>query len=317
MSMKPQIVFFGTGPVSLQCLEGIYDVFELEAIITKPDRVAPGGKTHEHPVRAWGEEHGIPVHQVASKAELQKLAARAAFTSQVGLVVDFGMIIPAAVIDSFPLGIINSHFSLLPLLRGADPITFAILEGRANTGVSLMRIVPALDEGDLIAQESYVLPDGITTPALTRELGDMSNSLLREYLPKYITNDITPWTQPIKDLEPTYTRRLAKQDGVIDWSRPAVQLEREVRAFIGWPGSRTRLFDRDVTLTAVRVEDYNDSSADDVTNPASAKPGDVLRHWPDRLSVAAGRGSLEILQLKPAGKREMNVADFLRGIPVA
>ncbi|HUC87085.1 MAG TPA: methionyl-tRNA formyltransferase [Candidatus Saccharimonadales bacterium] len=313
--MKPRIVFFGTGPVSLACLEGIYDVFDVEAIITKPSRMAPSGREHAHPVRDWAKEHSIPIHQVTGKSALQELVAGAKFSAKVGLVVDFGMIIPAAVIDSFPRGIINSHFSLLPLLRGADPITFAILEGHDYTGVSLMRIVPALDEGELIAQERYRLPADTTTPALTRELGDISNQLLREYLPKYITGDINPWPQPVDTQRPTYTRKLTKRDGTVDWHKPAVQLEREVRAFIGWPGSRTQLFGREITLTTARVADGSGLDTDGRAALSSAKPGEPIRSWPDRLLVATGEEALEILQLKPAGKREMAVADFLRGLP--
>ena len=309
--MKPQIVFFGTGPVSLNCLEGIYDVFEIEAIITKPDRIAPSGSAHEHPVKLWGQTQGIAVHQVADKRALEALSKRQRFQSQVGLVVDFGMIIPEPVIEAFPLGIVNSHFSLLPALRGADPITFAILEGLNETGVSLMKIVAAMDEGDLIAQLPHRLLPDITTPELTAELGDVSNLLLREKLPKYIMNDIKPWEQDVNKTKPTYTRRLTKADGLIDWTKPAAQLEREVRAFIGWPGSRTRLLSREVTLTAVRVIDP--AELEDTT-AAKAKPGTPLQVWPDRLVVATGEDTLEILQLKPAGKREMATAEFLRGL---
>ncbi len=307
--MKPRIVFFGTGPVSLACLEGIYDAFEIEAIITKPDRVAPNGRTHEHPVRSWAEAHAIVLHQVASKAALTELFERQQFSSTTGLVVDFGMIIPEGVIATFTKGIINSHFSLLPLLRGADPISFAILEGHERTGVSLMKIVAELDEGDLIAQEPYELPASVTTPELTAKLSDISNALLREYLPRYIDGEIEPWPQNAT-IAPTYTRKLSKADGELDWRKPAATLEREVRALIGWPGSRTALFDRPVTVTAARVV-----SASEIPEEADQAIGSVVRVWPDRLVVATGEGALEILQLTPAGKRPMGAASFLRGLP--
>jgi len=314
--MKPQIIFFGTGPVSLSCLEGIYDAFQIEAIITKPDRVAPSGRAHLHLVREWAEAHGVPVHQVADKAALTKLFKQQQFESSTGLVVDFGLIIPAAVITAFAHGIINSHFSLLPLLRGADPISFAILEGHAQTGVSLMKIVPQLDEGDLIAQEPYLLSPGATTPELTSALSDVSNALLRQYLPKYIKDEIEAWPQDTT-VTPTYTRRLTKADGVLDWRKPAAMLEREVRAFLGWPGSRTTLFDRAVTVTATRIVDQLEvaSAADAVTHLDFQRPGTVVRGWPDRLFVVTGEGVLEILHLTPAGKRPMDTAAFLRGLP--
>ena len=299
--MKPQIVFFGTGPVSLSCLEGVDDAFEIEAIITKPDRVSPSGKPHAHPVRSWGAAHQLPVHSVAGKQELAELIQRHSFSSRLGLVVDFGVIIPREVIASFELGIVNSHFSLLPQLRGADPISFAILEGLPETGVSLMQIVPALDEGNLLAQEKLATPPHATTSVLTQELSKLSNRLLHRELPRYAAGQIKPWPQ---SGAPTYTRRLTKSDGLIDWTKPAIRLEREVRAFLGWPGSRTTLWGQEVTVTAATVS---------VTPEAAHQPGTILEGHPNRLLVATGDGVLELLCVKPAGRREMDAAAFLRG----
>jgi len=299
--VKPRLVFFGTGPVSLSCLEGIHADFEIEAIITKPDRTSPNGRQHPHPVREWGEANKIPVYQIASGAQLSELIQRSDFSSRVGLVVDFGVIIPEDMITSFELGIVNSHFSLLPKLRGADPITFAILEGLEETGVSLMQVVPALDEGDLLAQAKLVVEEGMTTPQLTARLSELSNGLLRRELPRYIEGKITPRPQPDAA---TYTRRLSKADGIIDWHKPAVRLEREVRAFIGWPGSRTTLLGREVTVTQARVP--TDSA------PRLGKPGDHTV-TDGEICVQTGDGILAIRRLKPAGKREMDAGAFARG----
>ncbi|HUC19960.1 MAG TPA: methionyl-tRNA formyltransferase [Candidatus Polarisedimenticolaceae bacterium] len=304
--MKPPLVFFGTGPVSLHCLEGVYPHFDIEAIITKPDRKAPDGKSHPHPVRTWSEDHAVPVFQVNNSDELKTLWGSHRFISRTGLVVDFGMTIPEPVIDSFELGIINSHFSLLPLLRGADPISFAILEGLPETGVSLMRIVPRMDEGDLLSQQSYPIPEAAATPDLTKTLGELSNRMLIRDLPRYIEGKMELRPQD-SAINPTYSRKLTKQDGKIDWAKPAVQLDREVRAFTPWPGSHTRLYERDVTITATHVlvgEDFPDTNA---------VPGTIATHASVRLIIAAGEGWLAIDRLKPAGKREMAGADFVRG----
>jgi len=302
---KPRIIFFGTGPVSLATLEGIHQVFEVEAIITKPDRVSPSGRTHDHPVKQFGADHSIPVHQVATEHMLQELVVQQRFTSRVGLVVDFGMIIPAQTIDAFELGIVNSHFSLLPQLRGADPITFAILEGLKTTGVSLMTIVPALDEGDILVQQEYTIPAGATTPDLTDALVELSNQMLIEDLPRYIEGQLPPAPQ---EGVPTYTRKLTKTDGEIDWQKPAIRLEREVRAYSGWPGSRTQLLGKEVIVTASHVLVGNPPTDGEST------PGRVITH-DNVLQVAAGDGGwLAIDRLKPAGKREMDAAEFLRGI---
>ena len=288
--MKEKIVFFGTGPVSLSCLEGVHDAFELEAIITKPDRISPSGKPHAHPVKEWGKAHGVPVHQVGSKAELVELFTQRSFGSSVGLVVDFGLIIPEPVISSFTHRIINSHFSLLPALRGADPITFSLLEGRAETGVSLMVIVPALDEGDLISQERFAIAPNTTTPVLTEQLSALSNRMLIRDLPAYVRGELKPQPQAAEGV--SYTRKLTKSDGILDLSNSAVQLEREVRAYLGWPGSRTTLFDIDVIITSCHLATDREEG----------------------LSLTAGDGKKLIIdRLKPAGKREMSGLEFMRG----
>ncbi len=290
MSSEPSIVFFGTGPVSRQCLDGIAGHFDLEAIITKPDSVSPHGRTHPTPVKDWAGEHNIPLHQPADKSELAALVTPGHFTSRAGLVVDYGLIIPESVIATFPLGIINSHFSLLPEWRGADPITFALLSGQPVTGVSLMRIVPTLDEGDLLAQTEYPLPPGITISVLTQALGSLSNELLISKLPDYLDGILQPYPQdsskPI-----TYSRKLTKADGTIDWTKPAARLEREIRAYQGWPGSRTTLEDTEVTITAAH------------TSNTPREP----------LACPTSDGYLVIDRLKPAGKREMSSAEFLAG----
>ena len=151
------LVFFGSGPVGRATLENLIDNgVEIEAIVTKP---WPKGHKSSMPVLEFAEEHNVKVFTPSTKAELSKLFAKQRFTSKVGLVVDYGLIISKDVIDSFPLGILNSHFSLLPKLRGADPITFAILGGETETGVSLMLINEKMDEGQLLAQEKLQIDE--------------------------------------------------------------------------------------------------------------------------------------------------------------
>lgn len=301
---KTKLVFFGTGPVSLACLEGIATHFELEAIITKPDAISPHGKPHPAPVKAWAQVRGIPLHQPASEADLIGLIESNQFQSQLGLVVDYGFIIPEQVINAFSRGIVNSHFSLLPQWRGADPITFAILSGQSVTGVSLMVIVPALDEGDLITSAEYKIPRNATTEILTIALSNLSNQLLIKYLPKYAENEIHPTPQDPSQA-PTYSRKLTKADGRLDWSKPAVELEREIRAFLGWPGSRATIAGSDVIITA--------AECDQASGPGSKTPGTAFKAAANRIGVATSEGTLLISRLKPAGKRDMTARDFLSG----
>lgn len=218
-------------------------------------------------------------------------------TSRLGIVIDYGFIINQDVIDYFPLGIINSHFSLLPEWRGADPITFSILSGQEQTGVSLMLINDKMDEGMLLEQGVLAIEPIDTTPSLTNKLIELSDVLLQQTLAGYVTGALTPFPQ---EGEPTYSRKLTKEDGLIDWSKPAVQLEREIRAFIEWPKSRTQLAGKDIVITSAQVIDQ------------SGLPGTVSIDG-KRLIVACAGQSLEILTLKPAGKNEMTAEAFLAG----
>lgn len=292
--MKPSIVFFGTGPVSRATLEGISGSFELEAIITKP--AAGHGPA---PVEEWAKQQGMKIFYPANSAELSELFASEHFNSQVGLVVDYGLIIPLAVIESFPKGIVNSHFSLLPELRGADPITAAILDGRTKTGVTLMSIVPALDEGPVLAQSQYEIPVATTTPELTTALVELSNKLIQDVLPRFIVGSVKAKKQDTK-VTPTYTTKLSKQDGLIDWALPAATIERQIRALIGWPGSYTDLAGARVIITAVHLSDE------------TGTPGKPFK-LAGELAIACGKGSLVIDRIKPAGKQEMTGRAWLAG----
>lgn len=289
MTPSPKIVFFGSGPVASATLEGILPYFEVEAIITKPRAEGHRGSV---PVLELAEARQIPVFTPRNKSELSEVFARTSFSAETGLVVDYGVIINRDVIDAFKNGIVNSHFSLLPDWRGADPITFSILAGRPETaGVSLMVINEKLDEGELIAQEPYELPSTITTPQLTDELVALSNRMLIEKLPHYIAGEIQTYPQP--DHTPTYSRKLTKEDSVVDTTKAADVLEREIRAFAGWPKSKLDLFGHNVVIKKARIAaDETDGS----------------------LIVNCGNHTfLEILELTAPSGRTMSGADFIRG----
>lgn len=293
------VVFFGTGPISRATLEGISDTFQIEAVITKADSKSASDQLIESPVKTWASLHNITVFQPRDKAELSQLIEEHAFTSSVGLVVDYGLIIPKTVIDSFPKGIINSHFSLLPQWRGADPITQAIVSGATKTGVSLMLIEEGLDTGPLIAQFPLPLSDNITIDQLEKQLVKLSNKLIQSTIPSYMKSEIIPWEQD-KSVEPTYTKKLSKADGLVDWQLPAVTIERQIRAYLGWPGSHTTIGGKDVIVTTAHVENL------------SGQPGQAFKHGKE-LAVYCSQDALVIDRLKPAGKREMAGREFLAG----
>ncbi|HSX53242.1 MAG TPA: methionyl-tRNA formyltransferase [Patescibacteria group bacterium] len=290
------IIFFGSGPVAAESLNFLASRFDIEAVITKPQ---PAHHKQSFPVIDIANKYELTAHYPTSKQHLSQLFKEIKFTSPVGLVVDYGFIIGKDVIDSFSLGIVNSHFSLLPQWRGADPISFSILSGQAKTGVSLMVIEEGLDTGKLITQKVVKIEADDTTPSLTTKLTEVSNELLQNYLPKYITGDIKPHNQPHPS-RATHSRKLIKADGLIDWHKTAQQIEREIRAFIDWPRSYTKLAGKEVIITKAHITD------------ASGPVGKAVISG-NSLVIYTGEQALAIDKLKPSGKPEMTAQAFLAG----
>lgn len=301
--MSETIVFFGSGPVAAKSLELLAQAFSIETVITKPRPPHHRGST---PVLDSAKQLNLQVIEVSDKKELTDKLTNASLQSRVAVLIDFGIIVPRSIIDAFPLGIVNSHFSLLPEWRGADPITFAILSGQKQTGVSLMLLVEKMDEGPLLAQGDYDIATDETTPSLTNNLIQLSYQMLCEVLPAYMSGTIQPMPQDTvaqtspNTLQVSYSRKLSKEDGMIDWEKPAEQIEREIRAYQGWPKSRSKLGDIDVIITKAHVKE------------ARLAPGE-LQISNKTLSIGTCNDALAIDALVPAGKKEMSVAAFMAG----
>ncbi len=291
------IIFFGSGPVAAASLELLNKNFSIEAVITKPK---PAHHKGSFPVIDVSDALALPIHTVRNKAELSSLMSTATFTSRLGILIDFGIIIGQDVIDYFPLGIINSHFSILPEWRGADPISFAILSGQKTTGVSLMLLVAAMDEGPLLGYGEQPLSGHETTPELTNQLILLSDALLTHDIPRFIQAETKGAPQSITGRSISYSRKLTKQDGIIDWHKPAKEIEREIRAFIEWPKSRTVLAGKEIIITKAHIVDRQ------------GKPGNISIENKE-LFVCCGEDCLSLETLKPAGKNEMSASAFLAG----
>jgi len=292
---KP-IVFFGSGPVAAKSLELLAKDFSIEAVITKP---RPAHHRGEVPVLDLAAKLQLPIHTVTNKKTLDELIKTNPFSSDIAVLIDFGIIVSQDAIDYFPLGIVNSHFSLLPEWRGADPITFSILSGQKITGVSLMLLTAGMDEGPLLGYGVHELSHDVTTPMLTEQLILLSNALLQHILPKYISGDVKAQPQT-PEIEPTYSRKLTKEDSILEWRKAADALEREIRAFIEWPKSRATFGGVEVVITKAHV-----------VNEAG-EPGTLAIHN-KQLLIYCGKDALIIDLLKPAGKKEMTGQAFLAG----
>jgi methionyl-tRNA formyltransferase len=304
--MAIKVIFFGSGPVAAESLKLLKKDFFIEAVVTKPTTMA-------EMVSACSD---TPVHSVSDRHELDVLFTTEKFDSTIAILIDFGIIVSQEIIDYFPKGIVNSHFSLLPELRGADPISFAILEGKNITGVSLMLLVKAMDEGPILSRGELELTGTETGPSLTDSLIILSHSLLKNTIPAYLNNMINPASgvTPVprsqeficnllnKEFNPTYTRKLKKSDGLIDWSKPASQIDREIRAFIDWPKSRTTIEFIDCVVTAVSI----------LNEKVTGEAGSLFISG-KKLAVVCGENALLIETIKPAGKKEMDSTGFLNG----
>jgi methionyl-tRNA formyltransferase len=298
--ISEKIVFFGSGPVAAESLGLLLDSFDIDAVITKP---RPAHHKGAVPVLELAEEHGLNTFTVGTKSELNMLMDSRPVRSRLAVLVDFGIIVSQQVIDYFELGIVNSHFSLLPQWRGADPITFSILSGQKKTGVSLMLLSAGMDEGPLLSQTEYDIKPDETTPSLTEALVELSDASLKHILPLYVAGNVHPTPQD-SEQQPTYSRKLTKADGVLDTRKSADELEREIRAFLGWPGSRLAIDTMEIIITKARA----------AMVPTSMKPGTFeALSSPSTLVLYCGQGYLSIERLKPAGKREMDAQEFLRG----
>lgn len=250
------------------------------------EKLATGIPTVRPIIREAIQEAGFEIEKVIT-GDLNQLGEHA---SKLAVLAAYGHIIPQSVLDQFPLGIINIHPSLLPEYRGSTPIEQAILDGKKATGVSIMKLEAGMDTGPIYKQKTVHLSGDESKIELTEHLQQLGAELLVDVLPSIANGSLKPRSQPHPD-HATYSRLLTKADGVIDWAKPADMLVREIRAFLGWPQSRTTLGSVDVIITNAHVSDTETA-----------------------LSVRCGDGKfLAIDSLKPLGKKEMPARAFLAG----
>lgn len=303
----PRLIFFGnerlatgvttTAPILTGLIEAGYDI---KAVVSNYD-AGQSRQKRELEIKHVAEEHQIPLLLPDKPSEI--IDQLKTFGAEAAVLAAYGKIVPQAVIDLFPKGIINVHPSLLPLHRGPTPIESVILAGAAKTGVSLMRLTRDMDAGPVYAQSEVELTGQETKQELADRLSEIGAAMLVELLPDILRDRIN--AIPQDNDSATYDGLLSKADGLVDWRQPAERLAREIRAFAGWPGSRGKLGNIDVIITKA----YPVPST-----PPETKPGDItVVPEANAIAVVTGNGSLWITRLKPAGKREMSAGEFLTG----
>lgn len=303
MNSKPKLIFFGNerlssgfdasnAPVLRSLIKAGYPI---AAIVSHYEK-ARSRKARELEIKDIADEYAIPLLLPERPKDI--IEQLRSYDARAGILVAYGRIIPQTVIDIFPAGIINLHPSLLPNYRGPTPIESAILNGDTTIGISLMKLAKELDAGPVYAQRELALDEQVPKHVLTQQSLTLGADMLIEHLPAILAGKVEP--KPQDNAAATYCALIAKQDGILDWTKSAVQLEREVRAYLGWPGSRTQLFSQDLTILEAQVVE-------------KLLPAGQAAIESDRLIIGTQEKSLEITTLRPAGRSSMSTADFLRG----
>lgn len=298
MKTSKPIIFFGTSQFSVPTLQALIDNrYPVAAVVTKPDAASGRNRRQrQHAVKEVAGAADIPVLQPAT---LDRLAAELrSYRPALGVVVAFGKLIPATVLTIFQQNVVNIHASLLPKYRGPAPIEAAILHGDKTTGISLMQVVAEMDAGPVYDQQTIPLHGTETKPELYRQLSRQGADFLMANLPRLLQGTLQP--RPQDDQQATYTHLLAKADGRIQWEQPASQIERQVRAYLGWPGSYTAFNDLHLAITKAQ------------TIQNQGPPGQPFV-YNGQLAIYCGHNALVAERVKPAGKPDMDSRAFLAG----
>jgi len=344
-----KVVFMGTAELSCASLEALArdGQFAVAAVVTQPDR--PKGrelKRQPPPVKALAQQLNLPVLQPARARDEAFIAELRELAPELVVVVAYGQILPQSILDLPRYGCLNVHTSLLPKYRGAAPIQWAIANGDAETGVTLMKMDAGLDTGPIVAQLPAPIQPTDDSATLHDRLAKLGAELLVATLPDYVAGKIQPRPQPAEGVR--HAPKIKKEDGRIDWHLPARTLGNRLRAFTPWPGAYT--FSRSAEhrlganmpapeqagavpgapqphlLKIWKVEVLEKSAGGDsaLRCPDAAarrphpevKPGVILSADKSGVVIACGQGALRVLELQREGGRRMNAAEFLAGHPL-
>jgi methionyl-tRNA formyltransferase len=304
-----RVLFWGTPAFATPPLRALLgEGFDVVGVVTQPDR--PVGRSRSSlqpsPVKEIALAENVPVLQPEKPRGSEFVAQLRDLKPDISVVVAYGHILPADVIALPPRGTLNIHASLLPKLRGAAPIEAAILEGHAQTGVSIMRMVQRLDAGPVILQLSTPIPDDETGGELTLRLSELGATALIEALALLEMGKAGERAQD--DGAATYAGKIERESARVDWSRDAASVARAIRAYDPRPGAFTSLDDKDVKLFGARAE---------TRETPSAPPGEVVIATEDGIVVTCGKGTVLVTQVQPSGQKRMAVGEWLRGRGIA
>ncbi len=298
-----RIVFFGTPAFAVPTLEALLaSRHAVVGVVTQPDRPrGRGQKTTAAPVKASATAAGVAVLQPDSMKDIDFVAALSAMNADLGVVAAYGKILTDTVLAVPRLGMVNVHASLLPRYRGAAPVHRAIIAGERETGITIMKVVRALDAGPMLATARRPIGPDETSEGVEHDLARIGAALAVSTIERLVDGRVPELAQ--NDADATYARRLTKDDGAIDWALPAEQIHNRIRGLHPWPHGFTFLGDKRLILLRSTPS----------AGVAGSEPGTVLEASGDRLRVATGAGVLNLLELQAEGKRPMPAREFLAG----
>lgn len=296
-----KVLFAGTPDFAVPTLEALINAgHEIVMVLTQPDRPAGRGmKLRPSPVKALALQHGLEVFQpeTLKTAEVQQKIAAA--KADVMVVAAYGLIIPTVVLNMPRRGCLNVHASLLPRWRGAAPIQRAILAGDAETGVTIMEVVPALDAGAMVKKAAIPITELDTAQTLHDSLAKTGGLLMAEVLCDLDKQKAEPQNESLV----TYAEKLQKTESPLDWTQDAIQLSRQVRAFNPFPVAQATMKGEVLRIWFARAVE------------GRGRPGEVIG-LEDGIVVACGRGALCIENLQRPGGRQLDWKNFLAGMPL-
>jgi methionyl-tRNA formyltransferase len=307
-----RIIFMGTAPLACASLESLNarPDFCVVAVVTQPDRAAGRDlKLQPSAVKQMVMAKGLPVLQPERARSPEFLDQLRQLQPELIVVAAYGQILPQAILDLPRYGCLNVHTSLLPKYRGAAPIQWAILNGDAETGVTIMQMDAGLDTGSILTAERTAITPDDDAQTLHDRLAQMGARLLVGTIPGYIAGTVVPRPQPAGGA--SYARKITKDDGHLDWNKPATQLWNQVRGLTPWPGAFTDLAGH---AKLVRLKIWR-ASPEESQHP-SAVPGEIVTTEAGGILVCCGQGVLRIRELQREGGRRLAAKDFLTGFPL-
>jgi methionyl-tRNA formyltransferase len=297
--MMTRIVFMGSPDFAVPALRALAGQYPVAGVVTQPDRPSGRGMTlTPPPVKVVAQELGIPVIQPEKLKQPEAVQQLQDWKPDLIVVAAFGQILRPNVLDLPKYGCLNIHASLLPRHRGAAPIQAAILAGDAETGITIMKMDAGLDTGPMLRQRAIPIGPDDTGGSLFEKLSQLGGELLLETIPDYLSGKLTPQPQPAEGI--TYFGMIKKEDGLLDFTRPAVELEREIRAFHPWPGTYMLWNNTSLKIHKAHVKVSKTETGKQV----------IVDGLP---AVGTAENLIVFDELQPAGKKSMPGKAFLAG----